>query len=146
MVVAGVLQAVRLARWAGDRTPADPLKLVLHAGYAFVPLGFVLIGASTWFAAVPASAGIDAWTGGAIGLMTLAMMTRATLGHTGQPLQAGAATRMIYICIVAAALLRIVASFTGSTIVLEYAGMAWIAGFSCFVLLYGSLLATHKPA
>jgi uncharacterized protein involved in response to NO len=146
MIVAGVLQAVRFVRRAGDRTLGDPFKLVLYAGYAFVPLGFVLIGASTWFAIVPASAGIDAWTGGAIGLMTLAVMTRATLGHTGQPLRAGAATRMIYICVLAAALLRIVAAFTGSTIVLEYAGMAWIAGFSCFVLLYGSLLATHKPA
>jgi uncharacterized protein involved in response to NO len=146
MVVAGVLQAVRLAHRAGGGTRADPLMLVLHAGYAFVPLGFVLIGASTWFAAVPASAGIDAWTGGAIGLMTLAVMIRATLGHTGQPLQAGAATRVIYICVLAAALLRIVAAFTGSTILLEYAGMAWIAGFSCFVLLYGSLLATHRPA
>jgi uncharacterized protein involved in response to NO len=146
MIVAGVLQAVRLAHRAGGGTRADPLMLVLHAGYAFVPLGFVLIGASTWFAAVPASAGIDAWTGGAIGLMTLAVMIRATLGHTGQPLQAGAATRVIYICVLAAALLRIVAAFTGSTILLEYAGMAWIAGFSCFVLLYGSLLATHRPA
>jgi uncharacterized protein involved in response to NO len=146
MVVAGFLQAVRLARWAGDRTLADPLRLVLHAGYAFVPLGFLLIGASTWFASVPASAGIQAWTGGAIGLTTLAVMTRATLGHTGQPLQAGAATLTIYICVLAAALMFIVAAISGSTILLEYAGMAWIAGFACFVLLYGSLLATHKTA
>lgn len=146
MVVAGALQAVRLARWAGDRTLADPLVLVLHVGYAFVPLGFLLIGASTWFASVPASAGIQAWTGGAIGLMTLAVMTRATLDHTGQALKAGVATQMIYICVLAAALLRIVAAFTGSMIVLEYAGMAWIAGFVCFVLLYGPLLAAHKPA
>jgi uncharacterized protein involved in response to NO len=146
MIVAGLSQAVRLARWAGDRTLADPLSLVLHAGYAFVPLGFLLIGASTWFSAVPASAGIDAWTSGAIGLTMLAVMTRETLGHTGQPLQAGAATLMIYICVLAAALLFIVAAISGSTILLEYAGMAWIAGFACFVLLYGSLLATHRPA
>jgi uncharacterized protein involved in response to NO len=146
MIVAGLLQAMQLARRAGGGTRADPLTLALHAGYAFVPLGFVLIGASTWFAIVPASAGLDAWTGGAIGLTTLAVMTRATLAHTGQPVQAGAATRTIYMCVVAAALLRIAAAFAGSTIVLEYAGMAWIAGFSCFVLLYGPLLATHKPA
>jgi uncharacterized protein involved in response to NO len=146
MIVAGVLQAVRLARWAGERTPVDPLVLVLHVGYAFVPLGFLLIGASTWFASVPASAGIEAWTGGAIGLMTLAVMTRATLGHAGQALKAGPATRIIFLCILAAALLRIVAAFTGAMIVLEYAGMAWIAGFVCFVLLYGPLLGGHKPA
>jgi len=74
------------------------------------------------------------------------VMTRATLGHTGHELKAGAATQMIYICIAAAALLRIVAAFTGSMILLEYAGMAWIAGFACFVLLYGPLLAMHQPA
>ena len=47
LVAAGVLQVVRLARWAGDRTFADRLVLVLHVAYAFVPLGFLLIGAST---------------------------------------------------------------------------------------------------
>ena len=50
LLAAGILQAVRLARWAGDRTAADRLVLVLHVGYAFVPLGFLLIGASTWTA------------------------------------------------------------------------------------------------
>jgi uncharacterized protein involved in response to NO len=53
---------------------------------------------------------------------------------------------MIFFCVLAAAVLRIVAAFTGSMIVLEYAGMAWIAGFICFVLLYGPLLGRHKPA
>ncbi|HEY6833938.1 MAG TPA: NnrS family protein, partial [Pseudolabrys sp.] len=128
------------------RTLADPLALAMRAGYAFVPLGFLLIGASTWFAGVPESAGIEAWTGGAIGLMTLATMTRAALGHAGQELKPGPATLTIYMCVLAAALLRIVAAFTGSMIVLEYAGMAWIAGFVCFVLLYGPLLGGHKPA
>jgi uncharacterized protein involved in response to NO len=146
VIVAGVLLAARLGGSAGGGRLADPLSLVLYAGYAFVPLGFLLIGASTWFASLPASAGIQAWTGGAIGLTTLAAMTRATLGHIGQPLQAGTATRMIYLCVLAAALLFIAAAITGSTIVLEYAGMIWIAGFSCFVLLYGALLAVHKPA
>jgi uncharacterized protein involved in response to NO len=146
LLIAGLLQAVRLARWAGYRTFADRLVLVLHVGYAFVPLGFLLIGASTWFAAIPPSAGIHAWTGGAIGLMTLAVMTRATLGHTGQPLQAGPVTQTIYACVLAAALLRIVAALSGSMVLLEYAGMAWIAGFVCFLLLYGPLLATHQPA
>ena len=40
LIAAGVLQAARLARWAGDRTFADRLVLVLHVGYAFVPIGF----------------------------------------------------------------------------------------------------------
>jgi uncharacterized protein involved in response to NO len=145
LIAAGILHAVRLARWAGDRAFADLLVLVLHVGYAFVPLGFLLIGASALLPDVPASAGIHAWTGGAIGLMTLAVMTRATLGHTGQPLRAGPVTVTIYACVLLAALLRIAAAFSGSIMLLEYAGMLWIAGFVCFLLLYGPLLASHQP-
>jgi len=146
LLIAGVLQAVRLTRWAGERTLADRLVLVLHIGYAFVPLGFLLIGASTWSDAVPSSAGVHAWSAGAFGLMTLAVMTRATLGHTGQPLAAGPVTQAIYGFVLVAAVLRIVAAFVGSMLMLEIAGVAWIAGFTCFVLVYGPLLAMRKPA
>lgn len=146
MLLAGALHFVRLARWAGDRTIADRLVLVLHVGYAFVPLGFVLVGASILFDGVPSSAGIHAWTAGAVGLMTLAVMTRATLGHTGQALQAGAATQAIYALVLAGALLRIAAAFNGSLILLSAGGALWIAGFAGFVFVFGRLLARRKPA
>src|ERR1044071_3307039 len=72
LIAGSILQAVRLARWAGDRTVADRLVLVLHVGFAFVPAGFILVGAAIlWPAQVPVSAGIHAWTAGAIGIMTL---------------------------------------------------------------------------
>ena len=88
LMIAGVLQTARLARWAGDRTFADRLVLVLHVGYAFVPIGFLLLGAAIlWPSEWPASAGLHAWMVGAIGLMTLAVMTRASLGHTGHELR-----------------------------------------------------------
>jgi uncharacterized protein involved in response to NO len=146
LLLAGVMQTVRLARWAGDRTLSDRLVLVLHVGYAFVPLGFVLIGLSILSDAVPTSAGIHAWTAGAIGLMTLAVMTRATLGHTGRALCAGPATQAIYALVLLAASLRIVAALTGSLALIDAAGALWIAGFVCFVLLYGPLLVMRKPA
>jgi uncharacterized protein involved in response to NO len=146
LAVAGILQFVRLARWAGDRTFADRLVLVLHLGYFFIPLGFLLIGASIWFATVPPSAGIHAWTAGAFGMMTLAVMTRATLGHTGHPLQAGPGTQAIYALVFVGALLRIVAACIGSSVLLNAAGAAWIAGFVGFAALYGPLLALRKPA
>jgi uncharacterized protein involved in response to NO len=85
MLIAGVAHAIRLARWAGDRTFRDRLVLVLHIGYAFVSIGFILLAGAVLFPqAIPASAGVHAWTVGAIGVMTLAIMTRASLGHTGQ--------------------------------------------------------------
>lgn len=145
LMLAGLLHFVRLARWAGDRTFADRLVLVLHVAYFFVPLGFLLVGASAFVPLLPSSAGIHAWTAGAIGLMTLAVMTRATLGHTGQPLQAGAATQAIYALVVVAAALRIAAACIGSAMLLDLAGGAWIAAFAGFVVFYGPLLATRKP-
>ncbi len=65
LIIVSMLQAIRLARWAGDRTTSDRLVLVLHVGYIFVPIGFALTGVSILDPAfVPTSAGIHAWTGG----------------------------------------------------------------------------------
>ena len=146
LIAAGVLQSGRLARWAGDRALADRLVLVLHVGYAFVPLGFLLLGIAALTGDVPPSAGIHAWMAGAVGLMTLAVMTRATLGHTGQPLQAGPATQVIYACVLIGALLRVIAAVSGSLPLIETGGILWIAGFAGYALVYAPLLVMRKPA
>jgi uncharacterized protein involved in response to NO len=142
LLVAGVGQAVRLTRWAGERTLRDPLVLILHVGYAFVPIGFVIVaGAIVLPRVVPLSAGLHAWTAGAIGTMTLAIMTRASLGHTGRALAAGRLTQAIYLLVVAAALLRIAAAFEpATTALLHAAGAAWIAAFWIFAVGYGPAL------
>ena len=77
--------------------------------------------------------------------MTLAVMTRASLGHTGQPLAAGAGTQAIYLFAFCAATLRIVAALDGSMMLMEFASAAWVAAFGGFVLLYGPLLAGRRP-
>jgi uncharacterized protein involved in response to NO len=99
MALVGGLHLVRLARWAGDRTFRERLLLILHVGYVFVPLG-LLLHALAVFGALPPSAGIHAWMAGAAGTMTLAVMTRASLGHTGQALTASPATQAIYAAII----------------------------------------------
>ncbi len=146
LLAAGVLQSGRLARWAGDRALADRLVLVLHVGYAFVPLGFLLLGIAALTGDVPPSAGIHAWMAGAVGLMTLAVMTRATLGHTGQKLEAGPATQAIYACVLIGALLRVIAAVSGSLPLIEIGGILWIAGFAGYALVYAPLLVMRKPA
>ncbi len=145
LMIAGVLQAARLARWAGDRTFADRLVLVLHVGYAFVPIGFVLVGAAIlWPAESPASAGLHAWTTGAIGLMTLAVMTRASLGHTEHKLAASVRTQIIYLFVLIAALARIFAAFEPSGALLYVAGLAWVLAFGGFAAFFGLLLFGRK--
>jgi len=142
LVFAGLLHLVRLGRWAGDRTWRERLVLILHIGYAFVPLGFLLNAASA-FGFVPAGAGIHAWMVGAAGTMTLAVMSRATLGHTGQQLTASVTTQAIYAAIIVAALSRICAVIAPvhSELLLHVAAFAWAGAFLGFAISFAPLLA-----
>lgn len=147
LIAAGLLQLLRLARWAGDRTLRDRLVLILHIGYAFVPLGFFMVGMAA-FDVIPAAAGMHAWAGGAIGTMTLAVMTRASLGHTGRMLVASRATEVIYAAAVVAALSRIGAALVPSAgpALLHLAGGLWVAAFLGFGLAYGPVLLAPARA
>lgn len=145
LIAAGALHIFRLMRWAGDRTLSDPLVLVLHVAYAFVPLGFVLNGAAALTFSVPQSAGIHAWTAGAVGLMTLAVMTRASLGHAGRPLAASPATQAIYLLAAIAAISRIAAALSGSLLLVHASAFAWVAAFGGFAFVYGPLLIGKPP-
>lgn len=139
--LAGLMHFVRLARWAGDRTLRERLLTILHVGYFFVALGF-LLNAAAAFGLLPPSAGIHAWMAGGAGIMTLAVMTRASLGHTGQALTASAATQAIYAAIIVAAAARICAVIhtAQSEWLLHVAALAWVAAFLGFALAYGPLL------
>ena len=149
LAAAGALHLVRLARWAGYRTVRERLLLILHIGYAFVPIGF-LLNACSAFGIVPAGAGIHAWMGGAAGVMTLAVMSRASLGHSGQQLTASVATQAIYASIVVAALARICAVLdpSHSLPLLHVAAFAWAAAFLGFAVCYGPALVgwQKRPA
>jgi len=142
MGFAGALHLVRLARWAGDRTWRERLLVILHVGYAFVPLGF-LLNALAGFGVLPPSAGIHAWMAGAAGIMTLAVMTRASLGHTGQALTASAVTQGIYAAIIIAALARVSAVLlpVHGDLLLHIAACGWIVAFLGFAAAFGPLLA-----
>jgi uncharacterized protein involved in response to NO len=149
LVVAGGLHLVRLSRWAGERTLAEPLVAVLHVGYGFVPLGALALGAALLAPEAFDRLGAQhLWMGGAIGLMTLAVMTRATLGHTGQALRAGPGTVAIYGLLVAAVLARVAAGLWPDLAprLYEVSGLAWIAAFGSFAVIYGRLLLRLPPA
>jgi uncharacterized protein involved in response to NO len=145
LAAAGIANAVRLARWAGDRTVADRLVLILHVGFAFVPLGF-LLGALAAGGGVAPSAGVHAWTVGAIGTMTLAVMSRATLGHTGRPLAASPGLEAVYALIVIAAIARIAAALQPDwgMALLPLAAFGWAAAVLGFAGLFAPLLCLPK--
>ena len=135
--------SVRLWRWEGLRARREPLLLVLHTGYGFVPLGF-LLGALAILApgSLAGTAPLHAWTVGAVGLMTLGVMTRATRGHTGRELKASPFTVAIYGAMIAAALLRVVAGALPQAymVLIGAAGAAWTAAFALFLFEYAPML------
>ena len=122
--------------------------LVLHLGYGWLALGFILLGSSDFIAWLPTTAALHALTAGAIGTMTLAVMTRASLGHTGGALTAGRGTVAIYALVTLAALLRVLAPFGAAEylVLLCLAGAAWSGAFGLFVVLYGPALMRPRPA
>ena len=145
-LVAAVAQTVRLSRWAGWRAWRDPLVLVLHGAYLFIPVGFVLHACAVFHPDLaPPSAGIHAWAIGGASGMILAVMTRATLGHTGRALKASRWTVVIYLAIAASAVARIAASLDPqrSIELLHLAATGWVVAFGGFAAVYGPYLA--KP-
>jgi uncharacterized protein involved in response to NO len=141
LVAAAVLQAIRWARWSGWRTFADPLVLILHVGYLWIPVGLALLGFSL-IGLLPRSAAIHALTAGAMATMILAVMTRASLGHTARELKASPLTILVYVLVTAGALLRVAASLglinyqTG----IDIAGLAWGGAFLLFLIAYAPVL------
>ncbi|GLQ56613.1 NnrS family protein [Devosia nitrariae] len=143
--LAGSLHAVRLARWQGWQTGAEALVLVLHVGYAFVPLGFLITGMAQ-FGWIEPVAALHVFTAGGIGVMTLAIMSRATRGHTGLELAASPTTGISYLLVLTAALSRpltaILPELTQELLALS--GICWMAGFGLYVLEYVPALTRRR--
>ncbi len=143
LIIAAIVQTIRLARWAGERVWREPIVFVLHLGYAFVPLGALALGLSIlWPAILAPSGALHAWTTGAIGTMSLVVMARATLGHTGREIVATLPTVIIYAAILVAALARMAAPMLPSIYheALVAAALGWIVAFGGFVVIYGPML------
>lgn len=145
-VVAACVHFGRLGRWAGERTMGESLVLVLHVGYFFVPLGFALLASSIlWPELLLPSAALHAWTAGGIGVMTLAVMSRASLGHGGRPLQATAGISLIYVLIIVAAFTRVAAGLGFAyTPMLHLSSALWTAAFVLFAFIFAPILALPR--
>ncbi len=143
---AALLVALRLSRWHGLRTGHEPLLWVLHLAYALLPLALAaralyLLAGLSW-----AANWLHLQAAGAIALMVLAVMTRATLGHTGRELTATAMTTAAYLLLLAAGLTRAfgpsLLPFSGA---LSLAALLWVAAFGCFLAGYAPMLLAPRP-
>jgi uncharacterized protein involved in response to NO len=148
LLLGAATNLLRLLRWRGIATTAEPLLLVLHVGYAWLVLGVALLGLAVLGADVPFSAAIHALAAGAIGTMILAVMTRATRGHARRDLSADRVTVLIYGLVSLAAITRIAAAFgvAWTMPLLIISGCLWISAFAGFVLAYGPMLILPRRA
>lgn len=144
-LAATALHAVRLFRWHGWATAAEPLVLILHLAYAFVVLSFACF-AATAFGLLEPLAALHVATAGGIGSMTLAVMTRASRGHTGLELRASAMTLATYVTVVLAGVIRpLTAVFPDLHLeIVGLSGALWVAAFTLFALEYGPILASKR--
>jgi uncharacterized protein involved in response to NO len=141
-----IAHAIRLWLWHPWRTRSAPLVWILHAAYAWIVVYLVLRALAAWgYVASPLAA--HALTIGAIGGMTIGMMTRTARGHTGLPLVAGASEMACYALIQIAAVVRVVGGatfpdFYRASVVLS--GLCWSAGFALYAIRYWPLLTRPR--
>src|SRR5690606_28227340 len=130
-----------------DALPIYPLVFVLHLSYAWLPAGLILLGCAMLYPILPVTSAVHALGAGAMGAMTLAVMTRATRGHTGRVLEADRATLHIYILAHAGSLLRVLApllpfDYMG---IIAAAGGLWASAFLLFLLVYVPMAVRPAP-
>jgi uncharacterized protein involved in response to NO len=144
--VSALVLTVRLVLWKPWRTLTTPIVWILHCAYAWIVLYLALRALAAW-ELVPASLATHALTVGAIGSLTLGMMTRTSLGHTGRPLQSGRAELFCYTAIQLAALTRVFLPLAFPSLYLQAligSGLLWSAAFGVFTFSYWPILTRPR--
>jgi len=151
-VLAAALHALRLSGWRSFRTRGEPILWVMHVAYAWLPLGLALKACALLGGAGWAMKWQHALTSGVLATMILAVMTRASLGHTGRPLAVPRAIALAYVLLTAGTVLRVfgIALFPGHYLLsVSASGLAWVLSFGIFVVVYLPILwgprADGKP-
>jgi uncharacterized protein involved in response to NO len=147
LLITGGLHLVRIARWRGWTTFTEPLVVILHIAYAWLVAALLAMGSAMIRPdLVTPSLALHVLTAGAVGQLTMAVMTRASLGHCGRVLEAGFGTVAIYALIFLGAAMRVAGPFTALdySLVITVSGALWISGFLLFLVLYGPMLFTPR--
>jgi uncharacterized protein involved in response to NO len=140
-LVAGLVLLARMAGWHSLKTLGMPIVWILHVGYLWVPVGFLLKAASEFAHLVPHGAALHALTAGAAGTMILAVASRAALGHAGLPLKVSRWTVLAYLLVIAGAALRVAAPHPHAMML---AGTLWALGYAIFAVVYFPILTRPR--
>ncbi|MDF2697327.1 MAG: NnrS protein involved in response to [Labilithrix sp.] len=140
--ITAVLAAARAARWGTLHTLQQPLLWILHVGYFWIPVGLLLRAAGGTYA----SMATHALTAGAVGALTLGMMARVSLGHTGRQLTVGRPISAAFVLVTLAAVVRVLAPLAPQHYLtsLAIAGVLWAAAFAVFLVVYAKVLVSPR--
>jgi len=145
-LLAAGLNAWRLASWFVFRIWFVPLLWILYLGYGWLIWGFVFTAFAQWEIVLPSLA-LHAFTVGGIGVLTLGMMARVSLGHTGRVMRASNMIAFAFGLINVAVLFRAVLPaliFSWSNVLIYFATLAWLAAFALFLFVYAPILTTAR--
>ena len=146
--IAGLLVLGRSLRWGIQKTLRRPILLVLHLGHTWIWLGLFLKAAAAAGVGVQPSVATHALTAGAIGTLTLGMMARVTLGHTGRTLQVSPMITVAFFAVTTAALLRVFGPWFRADLtrgVLMTSAGFWSLAFALYVIGNIRILTTPRP-
>jgi uncharacterized protein involved in response to NO len=147
-IAAALANAWRMLSWGSMATLRRPILWVLHLGYAWIVAGLALQGLAGLGVTVPPQAAVHAITVGAIGSLTLGMMSRTALGHTGRPLTPSRPVVWAYVLVNLAALIRVAGAFVpygGYSASLILAAAAWSAAWLVFFVIFWPILTRPRP-
>lgn len=141
--ITALVHAARLWGWSDRRLWSVPLLWILYVGYGWMVIGFALEALSAAGLVRPQLA-LHAFTTGAIGGLTLGMMSRVSLGHTGRPLRAALPMVGAFVLVNIAALLRVIGAWwvpdEWYLSLIVASGAAWVAAFVLFLAVYAPIL------
>ncbi len=146
-MAAGLAQAARLAGWSGGRTLGQPILWSLHLAAGMLALGYLLYGAAL-LGALDEIAALHVVGIGAVGGMTVAVMSRAILGHTGRALIAPRPVAAAYGLIALAAAARYAGTWADAeaySAAMTVSGALWILAFGLFLAALGPALIRPRP-
>ncbi|MDT8453273.1 MAG: NnrS family protein [Gammaproteobacteria bacterium] len=146
-VIAALANGGRFLRWGIQHSGSDPLLWSLHLAYAFIPVGFLLIALHSIGLMDNLSAALHGITVGAIGGMILAMISRVTLGHTGRGLTPPHLISLAFICILLAAVVRIVLPAWLPQLNswgIGIAGVLWVLAYGIYFYYYAPMLVSAR--
>jgi uncharacterized protein involved in response to NO len=145
--VVGAFAVARAWHWRTARVARHPLLWILHVGYAWVPIGLLLRAVAGFHPAMPSSLATHALTVGAIGSLTLGMMARVALGHSGRPLVASQPMAWAFAAVTLAACARVLGPLffpSAYLLTLVVAGALWTAAFLVYLVVYTPILSRPR--